>query len=51
VETTESLIQGSGVYIRVTRYENEKLAKVSAEIGQNWPFQNLKMATYGPIVC
>jgi len=23
--------------IRVVRYENEKLAKVSVEIGQNWP--------------
>ncbi len=36
---------------RVTRYENEKLAKVSAEIGQNWPLQNLKMATNWPTVC
>jgi len=33
---------------RVTRYENEKLAKVFAEIGQNWPLQSLKMATNRP---
>jgi len=35
---------------RVTRYENEKLAKLSAEIGQNWPLQYLKMATNRPQV-
>ena len=39
------------LHSRVTRYENEKLAKVYAEIGQNWPFQNLKMATNWPKVC
>jgi hypothetical protein len=37
-------INGRGRGHRVTRYENEKLAKVSSEIGQNLPLQNLKMA-------
>jgi len=41
----------SSPLLRVTRYENEKLDIVSAEICQNWPLQNLKMATNWPIVC